>query len=104
MTLMRLNQIATYWKPGVIDANGDPTWDAGVKVVTRWANQDGIVAGEDGSEQKTEYAIYTTVDIPKRAMIALGDYDGMATPVDGARKVVSTYSSPSISNLHEYLA
>lgn len=104
MTLMRLSQVITYWAPGANDVNGEPTWAAGVKAAARWANQDDVVTDENGNNQKAEYAIYTTAMIPKRSMIALADHNGVATPVDGARKVIATYYSPSISDLHEYLA
>lgn len=104
MNLLPLTQKVTYWTQTSSDGNGDPAWSAGVAVSARWALQDNIVRDEKGDEQKTEFAIYCTVNIPKRAMVALGDYNGVSLPVAGSRKVMDTYHSPSISSLREVLA
>lgn len=104
MNLLPLNQIVTYWMPAASDANGDPSYSAGVAVAARWAIQDDVVRDEKGLDQKTEFAIYCVVDIPKRAKVALGNFNGQASPPTTAREVVATYSSPSMSTLREVLA
>lgn len=102
MSLIRLTQIVTYWVPGASDSNGDRTYAAGVAVKARWASKDGIFTDVKGDDQRTEFAVYTKEKIPKRSMLALGDFDAVASPTSDARIVLKDSNNESMTTIRKY--
>lgn len=104
MTNLPLTQDVTYWSTTGTDGNGDPSFAAGVAVKCRYAEIDGLFTDERGDDHKVKWAIYSVTAIPKRALVVLGDFNGVATPPTGARKIFTNYNNPSISNLKKHVA
>lgn len=102
MSLIRLSQEITYWVPTASDADGDRGYAAGVKVKARWASQDGVFTDDKGDDRRTSNAVYAKVDLPPRTMIALGDFEGQALPVEDARVVLKEFDHTSISTIRKY--
>ena len=103
MSFLDLTQVATIWGTSAIDGNGDPTYSVGVKIAARWTDQDGIITDDNGDDHKTQYVVYADQVIPKRTMVALGDFSGQASPINGSRKVMFSISNPSMTDLVKHL-
>ncbi len=103
MTLLRETQEMTYWEEESVDGNGDPAFSAGVLFAGRWAKKDGIITDEKGNNRKTEYVIYSTTSIPKRAIVALSSHKGASAPVTEAKVLAGTTINPSMTNLMKYV-
>jgi len=103
MSLLPLTQDVTFWTAGASDVNGSPSFSAPVSIKARWARKDGIATDDKGDDQKTEFVIYATVLIPKRARVVLG-VDVSATPPSGSRIVMSNVDNPSLTNLIQHKA
>jgi len=89
MSSFKTPQTITYWLPGALNGSGGKVWAVGVKVAARVATKVKEVIGPDGSKQLTTNAIYSRVDIPIDAMIAVGDYEGQAAPEPQSTKAKS---------------
>ena len=104
VSLFSLPQDVTYWGIASVDVNGDPTFNAGIKVKARFKEKDGIFTDEQGDDHKVEFLVYSETLIPKRSMIVLEDKDGVATPTKGARIVRNAISNKSMSTLKKMIA
>lgn len=103
MSMLPLNQAVTYWSVASVDSAGDPTYDIGVLLPCRWVQKDGLVTNNQGDDQKTEYIVYTECLIPKRSLAVLEDLENVATPPDGARKIMGITNNPSMSTLIKHV-
>ena len=101
--MLPMRQKITYWTMSNSDADSSQEWNAGVTIKTRWVKKDGIITDDKGNDKKTQYIIYAKSLIPKRSMVVLEDQEGVATPPDGARKMLGTIENPSMTNLIKHV-
>lgn len=99
MSWLDLNQRVTYWLPGSYDDNNEVTYSAGAAIDAKWSESEGLTTNVNGKELNLTLFIYSETEIPKDSLVALGDFDGLATPPDNARAVVDVKSNPSMDTL-----
>ena len=98
MSNFRSDQDVTYWTADSVDDNGDPTFNAGIRVDARWTRKDGVTTDEKGDDVKFSFVIHSDTLIPKRSLLVLEDLDGQAEPPAGARKVIDTSENIGMSD------
>ena len=99
MSNFNLPDIITYWTQKTTDANSTVTYNRGKAIAGRWMRKDGTVTDDKGKTQATTELVYAETLIPKRAKIALGDYNRDATPHSSSRIVLGSTENPSMTDL-----
>jgi len=94
----RSDQDVTYWSVASSDNNGDPTFNTGIRIDARWAEEDGIFTDDKGDDHKFSFVIHSDTLIPKRSLVVLEDQDGVSAPPVGAKKVIDTSENPGMSD------
>jgi len=99
MSATELPETITYWLVTGNNGTGGLTWAAGVAIPARVARVSRGVVDREGKTTIFSDAVYAETDIPIGAYIFLGDEDGVAEPVEGARRVIDSVTNPTMSTL-----
>lgn len=101
-----MNQVATYWPPGVSDGFGGRGYGAVVIIRCRWQLTNELFRGSDGQEYTSSAVVYTDRELVLGGLLALGDLtaevdsDGQIDPADVAtsdpREIRQLGQSPSL--------
>ena len=98
-----LPQEITYWPISGKSLAGDPTFGVGVKIPARWVRKNGIVKDLNGDDQKYNLVVYAETRLAPRLFLALGDFEGAASPDNSARQIIMTHDNPSSIDLYKMM-
>jgi hypothetical protein len=99
-----MEQVATYWPPGVNDGFGNLSFASvePVLIACRWQDDAVLFRAPSGDEETSSAIVYPDRVLAVKGQLALGDHAGTAglgvDPRDaGAREIRQVGSSPSLS-------
>jgi len=93
-----MNQMATYWAPGIPDGFGGMTMQVPVTVTCRWQEQAVLFRDAEGREVTSSVVVYPVQELIIRGYLALGDQTVVLDPRDLATafEIRQVQQSPSL--------
>ncbi len=94
-----LNQVATYWSPGVPDGFGGFTYDAPVELNCRWEDRVEVMTDTEGTQFVSKARIFLEDDVVHEGYLFLG----VSTATD-PQKVDDAYKIRVFAKIPDLLA
>lgn len=95
-----LNQTATYWAPGALDAAGNVALASPVILSCRWQRKRDLVRNNEGREVVSMVVAYVDQQLATQGYLALGDATGSPDPrlLADAFEIVAEGASPDLDD------
>ncbi len=94
----KLNQVATYWPPGVPDPFGGTSWGKPRLLKVRWQAHQKLIRNREGKEVVSEAIVYTTEELDLDGRICLGESTADdPTTLSGSRAIQAMASMVGLS-------
>lgn len=94
-----MNQTATYWAPGALDAYGTPGFGSPVTLACRWQGKTDLIRTPDGREVVSSSVVYPEYELATGGWLYLGT-SVAADPrlVEGAYEVLNVGHSRDLDD------
>ena len=93
----KLNQVATYWPPGVPDPFGGTTWGEPRVIKVRWQAHQKLIRNKAGVEVVSDAVVYVTEDIDLSGRLYLGE--STATDPTDSKQITGTREPQAKSSM-----
>lgn len=100
-----MNQVATYWPPGVSDGQGSTDFSTvdPVLISCRWQNDFVLFRDSEGRETTSSAVVYPAIEVEIGGYMALGDLTATGDPrdVDTAFEIRQRYRTHSLDGISQ---